>query len=283
MKQLVHDEFEETMAKFGKDLFECLYGQILMTFKNQMAFAPSKAAIAAITVLQERIKELEAEKIGLQQGIESLQIQIHNKRCEITENETNLISATNRARQMIENASLIINRIHNARLENNQLRRNIALAEEQLNQLDSGLDSSCQKELSKRKIILKNLEEYRKLLHEIFSNINQDHFGVFLSSLEIAKIDYDPDLLPHPIRDVVHKLKLLPTQYKMQPVQKQRAIIQGLIRSVELANELVFKIRELQGSQEAAKTPRRVGFDIRTHAVNLYVLTREIRRFSFVS
>ena len=66
-----------------------------------------------------------------------------------------------------------------------------------------------------------------------------------------------------------------------QPIKTKRAIIQGLIRSIELANEIVSKIRALQKSLELSKTPRRIGFDIKTHAVNLYVLTKEIRRFTF--
>ncbi|OHT16018.1 hypothetical protein TRFO_13502 [Tritrichomonas foetus] len=246
-----------------------------------MSLEASKAAIAAIVVLQSKIKELEAEKITLQKGISSLRIQLSNKKEEISQNETNLIAATSRARQMIDNASVMISQITTARLENQELRSNIAKAEEYLSDFETNVQETRQQEIIRRNIIKKNLTEYQKLLNEIFSNFQQSHFGVFLTIAEIGKINYDSDLLPHPIRDVVQKLKKLPTQYSKQPVATKRAIIQGLIRSIELANDIVYKIRELQKSLNASKTPKRIGFDIRAHATNLYVLTHEIKRFNF--
>ena len=246
-----------------------------------MSLEPSQAAIAAITVLQERIKELEADKIALLKGIESLHIQIKNTNYEVSNNETNLISATERARQMIDNASVMICQIQNARNENLELKHKIMQAEQYLRSFDSDFLESRQQEIARRKFIRKNLDEYQRILKEIYSGISQDHFGVFLSPTDVSKINYDPDLLPQPIRDVVQKMKKLPTTYTNQPIKTKRAIIQGLIRSIELANEIVSKIRTLQKSLEASKTPRRIGFDIKTQAVNLYVLTKEIRRFNF--
>lgn len=246
-----------------------------------MSLEASQAAISAIVVLQARIRELEAEKIALQKGIESLHIQINNRNNEVNNNENSLMSATERARQMIDNASIMINQIQNARNENIQLRQKISQAESYLQSLNSDAFGLRQQELARRKFIRKNLEEYQKILKEIYSNIQQDHFGVFLNATEVCRINYDPDLLPHPIRDVVQKMKKLPTSYSGQPIKTKRAIIQGLIRSIELANEIVSKIRVLQKSLEATKTPRRIGFDIKAQAVNLYVLTKEIRRFNF--
>lgn len=246
-----------------------------------MSLEPSQAAISAITVLQERIKELEADKITLLKGIESLQIQIKNTNCEVSDNESNLISATERARKMIDSASIMICQIQNARNENIELKHKISQAEQYLRSFETDILAARQQELAHKKFIRKNLEEYQKILREIYSNIQQDYFGVYLSPTDVSKINYDPDLLPQPIRDVVQKMKKLPTTYSNQPIKTKRAIIQGLIRSIELANEIVSKIRALQKSLELSKTPRRIGFDIKTHAVNLYVLTKEIRRFTF--
>lgn len=246
-----------------------------------MSLEPSQAAIAAITVLQERIRELESDRIALLKGIESLQIQIKNTKFEVSNNECNLMSATERARKMIDNASIMICQIQNARNENLELKHKISQAEQYLRSFDTEFLESRKQEIAHRKFIRKNLEEYQKILKEIYSGIQQDHFGVFLSPTDISKINYDPDLLPHPIRDVVQKMKKLPTTYTNQPIKTKRAIIQGLIRSIELANEIVANIRTLQKSLEATTTPRRIGFDIKAQAVHLYVLTKEIRRFNF--
>ena len=252
------------------------------TFKNtKMSLETSQAAISAIVVLQTRIKELEAEKIALQKNIESLRIQIESKNNEITENETNLMNATSKARQMIDNASIVIGQIRNARNENQALKENIAQCELHLYNMKESPQVSREQEIYKRNLIRRNLEQYQKLLNEIFATIQENHFGRYLSAADIRKINLDPDLLPQPIRDVVHRLRKLPIRYGNEPVATKRAIVQGLIRSIELGNEIVAKIKVLQRSLAITKTPRRIQFEIKTHAVHLYVLTHEIRRFDF--
>jgi DNA repair exonuclease SbcCD ATPase subunit len=241
----------------------------------------SDAAVAAIRALQDRIKELEQDRETLQCEVDSLKIQAENHARDYRAREQELIDATNRAQDMIDQATPTMREISQARAEHQAILDEMAAIENRLHSTDDGDSDSVVERLKAVNSSKSNVADYQLLLRDIFTSTSFPVASRILSSPEIQKIPLDPDLLPHPLRDVVERLAALPTEFRRQPVPTKRAIFQGLICSIEMSFDLANKIRAFERQKFKSTTPRRIGIDIHNLAVQLYVLEYYVKRFSF--
>ena len=243
-----------------------------------MEVPESEAAITAIKALQKRVKELEQERQSLNDEIYSLNLQVKFRDEEFANRRHDLTDATAMARQMVSNAASTMTEIKSEREANIRLKDKLARIEEAL--ACDRTDHSQQVQVENLRRIERSISEFEALLVNIFATPWQSIAAAYLTPAEL-KSETDPDLLPRPVRDIVQRMRELPRNYKAQGVVKKRAIVQGLVCSLETASELAAKIHELEKEQKRSRTPLRVGIEIHGVAVQLHALTRCINRFCF--
>ena len=241
----------------------------------------SEAAITAINALQRRVKELEHEQQELKEEVYTMDLQLQMKDDHFLQRQEELIKATRRARDMINNTTATMRQLKAERVRNEDLKTEIALTEAALNGTQNVRSDSLIVRVDELKRIQKNIDAYETLLVDIFAKPWQSIATNYLSTTETRSIKSDPDLLPQPVRDIVQRINKLPRKYKDQDIVTKRAIIQGLICCLEAAGELAAKIHDLEKQQKQTKTPTRVGIEIRNIAMQLYVLTQSINRFKY--
>lgn len=246
-----------------------------------MEVMESEAAITAINALQRRVKELEQEQQELKEEVYTLNMQLQMKDDHFLQRQEELIKATRRARDMINNTTTTMQQLKSERMKNEDLKTQIALTEATLNGTQVAREDSLIVRVDELKRIQKNVDAYETLLVDIFANPWQSIAANYLSTSEMRSIKNDPDLLPQPVRDIVQRINKLPKKYKGQDLVTRRTIIQGLICCLEAAGELSAKIHDFEKRQKQTKTPMRVGIEIHNVAVQLYVLTQAINRFKY--
>lgn len=243
---------------------------------------PSQAAISAISALQKRVRELEEEKELLTNEINTLNIQVTSKNDTYLRREEELKSATARAQRMINNASNTMVLIQEERAKNNRIKENIAMLEEEINGHSENVkDVALIRKTRTCEMLSINqiLQHYEIIFGEIYASMVETRQLTFIDKKALRQVNADPDLLPHPLRDIVKKLKQLPTQFVGQNMQTKRAIIQGLTCAQEHANDLIMELRQLEKKRSSSQTPRRISIEIRNLACQLLVLTQTMKRF----
>jgi hypothetical protein len=246
-----------------------------------MEIDKSEAAITAIRALQVRARELEQERQVLEDEIHSLKLQIDANAEEPNSHQTDIEQATERAREMVANAMSTMMMIQAERQRNSDLRQAIDETERALNEPAASDVGSVIEKVQRTQQIQKVLDEYTLLLREIFANPISCSASRYASKSDRRSVKIDTDLLKRPVRDIVQKVCGLPRSYCAQDLPTKRAIIQGLICSLETANSLTGQIHDLERRQVASKTPRRIGIDISAAAAELFALQESINRFSF--
>lgn len=247
---------------------------------EKMEVPQSEAAITAIKALQKRVRELEQEKQALNDEIYSLDIQVKLRDEQFANRQHDLVDATEMAKQMVSNAASTMVEIKAERAENERLKQRLALLEEKLGASNPACRTQAVQMENLRRVE-KNITDFESLLAHIFSNQWQSIAASYLKPSELKNSDIDPDLLPRPVRDIVKRMLELPTKYRAQDIIGKRAIIQGLICSLETASDLAVKIHDLEKEQKVSRTPLRFGIEIHGLAIQLYALTRCINRFCF--
>jgi hypothetical protein len=240
----------------------------------------SEAAITAIHALQVRDRELEQERQTLEDEIYSLKLQVDADSEEPTSHQTGLEQATERARHMVSNATSTM-MIQAERQRNRELRQAIDATERALNEFAASDASSVPESLQRAQQIQKVLDEYTVLLRDIFASPTLLPPSSYASKSDRRPVNIDTDLLKRPARDIVERVLELPRSYSTQDLPTKRAIIQGLICSLEASNSLTAQIHDLERRQAVSKTPRRIGIDISVAAAELFALQEGIKRFSF--
>jgi hypothetical protein len=235
----------------------------------------SEAAVTAIEALQKRIRDLEFDQQNIKDSIYSLHLQIDacDQRDDLS--QLRLFKSTSRARQMIDNAAVTMARITAERELNAHLKCEIATCENIL-----GEESEVGNTFKNRQIG-NSVNDLEILIRDLFSLGWRSIATFYVSPANRRYLTRDSDLLPHPVRDVVERMRRLPGGYMGQPLPVKRAIIQGLICSVELHQKLSEQIHELQRRKSISQTPIRISFEIHSLVAQLFALEREINRISF--
>jgi chromosome segregation ATPase len=217
----------------------------------------------------------------LEDEIHSLKLQVDSNPEEPTSHQTGLEQATERARHMVSNATSTMMLIQAERQRNRELRQAIDATERALNESAASDASSVTENLQRAQQIQKVLDEYTVLLRDIFASPTLLPPSRYASKSDRCSVNIDTDLLKRPVRDIVERVLELPRSYSTQDLPTKRAIVQGLICSLEASNSLTAQIHDLERRQAVSKTPRRIGIDISVAAAELFALQEGIKRFSF--
>lgn len=249
-----------------------------MTLKSQkMEHTVSKAAISAISALQQKVRELEQERITLQTEIKSLQSQIDERNGQFSLREKELQQSTLRAKEMVTNSSITISQIQNAREENIKLKTKL---NESLDLYKSLLKKKIKKpSSSKIQKMLKIVSEYEVLFGDIAlqtTNIQKYPCDPY----QLQQVISDPNLLPQPIRDVIKQLRKLPSNFKGQDINTKRAMVQGICCTRELMSRIIDRIQTLN-NQPNTYSLRKNKYELQLLCVQLNALSHETNRFHF--
>jgi hypothetical protein len=245
-----------------------------------MQFGRSDAAVTAIRALQLRLRELQQEKQTLEDDVRSLKIQIGLNPVAPSAREAELMGATERARQMVVHASATMAQIQEARRQHEILKREIAVAEEALDESVPSEDGSVVEGLRRAKQVQSSIRDYESLLCDLFAAPMRSAAD-FIAGFAARGQAFDTDLVSQPLRHLVTRVMELPAAYQRQSTPTKRAIVQGLICAVEGAFALTGQLRELRRRQAVGRTPRRIAVDIRRSALDLHALEQAVNRFSF--
>jgi hypothetical protein len=170
--------------------------------------------------------------------------------------------------------------IQEERRRNEVMKRKLALVEEELHASGSGEDDSVVETLQRAKQVQKTISDYEALLCDLFETPLRSAAD-FAVGPNGRRLRFDQDRVAHQLRHLMTRMMELPPVYHCQNIPTKRAIVQGLICSIEGVFSLTNQLHELHRQQAVSKTPRRIGIDIRRSVLDLNALEQAVNRFSF--
>ena len=249
-----------------------------------MEFFDSKAAVDAMAALQERIHELERNNSKLRKEILKLNKIADEDEQSMSEKETSLLTASDKAQKMLEGASDTLIELRRIKHENRNLEKHLNDLQLQYSSMidqekkDDEQINSIEKKKSQTK---KLIEEYELLFKEILSPtpLNLSNYGqIPFNNTTITSTSHS---LPAAIQNVILELQNLPYPFRDQKIEKKKEIIMNLITARDIAGKIAKQIHELEIQKFEKKTLRRIQPEIDSKASQYMLITQAMSRFKF--
>ncbi|KAH0787563.1 hypothetical protein GPJ56_008557 [Histomonas meleagridis] len=237
------------------------------------------STICSIAALKQRIEELESEKLELDNELTEYQSQILELKKDVLNQEI-LSKATKNALNMIKESKAIRSQIEAERELNAQLKNELKTAEETLYKLKNN-PVTVEKDDKDALRVIQNINEYQKLTAQILKDYFPSTFFKSTLTPNENTSRYDIDLLPTDQRKIVKRLRELPSNYPQQSNQVKHAILQGMVFTLQIADDLIQSICSLKSQQSYSMTPASIETQIIPLTYQLKVIFNELKRFSF--
>lgn len=242
----------------------------------------SKSAIAAISALQQRIRDLESETAILDEECQILVQKVETRDSEYAMREKAFNEASERAKQMLSNSSTALIQIREARTEGERISQQISETRVLLRDQNRKIadNNACRKrsKLDRAKIA-QRLSEYELLLGDIarptpgLSDLSPE------DRVLIAASESDPMVLPPPFSKVLAELQRMPKAFRRQGIDNKRQIIRALFGAEASINDLSAKIKNLEKQKFASSTPRAFEGKIKREMAHRLILQNETNKF----
>lgn len=245
----------------------------------------SRAAVAAIAALQQRVRDLEIQSDRLEDERSELTREMQTRLTTRAIREKAMDDATDRARQMLSSASTALIQIREARAETAHLKKQIEEMERLIQtQGAKAKRSAARYRGSKQGIsgLWQKLAEYEQLLNDVLVPPPQ---AAHLSVEEIALIstcENDPEILPPVLAKALAALQERPKEFGTQTIVEKRRTVQALTTAKATVADLTARIKNLQYQKFASSEPRKFEAEIRRLATHRLILSNEMQKFTFV-
>lgn len=243
----------------------------------------SKAAIAAIAALQERVMELEKLNADLQKEIDSYKVKIDSRNDLILKKSELLNDASSKAKKMLTYILQCNHDLVAAREENHALTKEIRYLQQSFNETK---DEDTEAKLKKYHALKGDLQDQLQKVHDY-----EDILATYLrpapvsetadGALMLAIADEDPKLLPQPYQDTLIELQSLPKNIREQPLKDKINITKALIKAKNNTSEIAKKIREIQISRNGVRQRDAFDSDLKQLAAHHLLIANEMHKFEF--
>jgi peptidoglycan hydrolase CwlO-like protein len=244
----------------------------------------SQAAISAIAALQKRVRELEEQSGLLEDERDSLRLRLNDRDFAYQRREAALNDAASKAKEILNNASVAMSQLREARTERQKLKAEVEDLERQIHEIQSKIKSTKsghRRTKSGLTDLLRKLAEYEILIGDV---VAQPPYRPCLSPDEaslLASREADPDVLPPSLGSILRNLQGLPKSFTTLNLGKKREVVKVLSEASAAVTELNAKIRNLEREKFASSTPKKFDTEIKRLSSQMFILSNEIRKFEF--
>ncbi|KAH0792808.1 hypothetical protein GPJ56_003286 [Histomonas meleagridis] len=249
-----------------------------------MEYQDSKAAVDAMAALQERIRDLEHENAKLKKECQHLSEISSANDSTIKDQESFLVDAANKAKEMLDNASQNLVELRKVKHENRKLQITLEELKKQRTQKigkEDQFNNVTQRMLHRKRQAEKLISEYEELFCEILSppDFQLDNKGnVPFNNTTFTSITHS---LPATLQTVLQTLQTLPFPFRTQKLEKKKEIIGILLNARDIAYKISDEIHQLELKKMEGGAVRRVQSEIDVKSVHLHLLVQAMSKFRF--
>ncbi|EAY00136.1 hypothetical protein TVAG_330650 [Trichomonas vaginalis G3] len=243
----------------------------------------SKAAIAAIAALQERVMELEKEHEELLKEIDSYNAKINSRNDLIMKKSELLNDASEKAKKMLTYILECNHDLVAAREYNHSLVKEIRYLKQSFEETK---DEDTEQKLKKVYAVkgdladqMQKVSDYEDILAKYLrpAPVSETADG----ALMLAVADEDPKLLPQPYQDTLRTLQQLPKNFREQTLKDKIKITRALITAKNNTAEIARKIKDIQISRNSLRKKEPFDSDVKQLAAHHLLLANEMHKFEF--
>ncbi|OHS99628.1 hypothetical protein TRFO_33861 [Tritrichomonas foetus] len=266
----------------GKNISICVSIYLKRT-DFQMEEEKNPILASAIKALQERVHELESANGAYRREIALLRLKLNDNILRQEENHGNNMYDVDNTVQMLSSASETLKELRQIKRENRFLVEESSKLEKQLGKLlRENNEIAAQNSIISNK--LKKCQElqssYETFILQILTpsqiqrNVKLDI--IFVNSA-MTKITHS---MPAKMQMLIKKLRSLPPDFNAQRIETKRKIIQTLLETRDLIDELNYEIEELKQTSLTEGALKRSRPQIETKQNYVAVLIQESNRFN---
>ena len=246
--------------------------------------AASEAALASITALQKRIKSLEYDHTNLESEYNSLKKQLDVQNSQYETRETELSSASDYARQMLQSAHESLKQIQATRDENARLKRELG-ASEQLLERQREKNALLKQELKDATSAYAEMQASIKEHDQLISEMCQAPAPVSVlrpdEALILVSNPLPEGLLTERQQQLHEQMRRLPKMFTAQDIATKKEIFYAVTEAKEIVTDLITRIRFLEKKRCRSTRPAEPNMDVRKLASQQIVLSDDMRQFAF--
>jgi hypothetical protein len=242
-------------------------------------FSDAAAAVDAMAALQARIGKLEKGNVKLRKERDRIRALIAANESEVNDREAFLVSAAEKAQQMLDSASATIVKLRDARREQRRLQSRLEDLNHQL-QTKLELEAQAQERLSTmqtpKEHAVRLVTEYEDLFCELLSPPN-----FTLTGRSSRLFSPTTHLLPTTLRTAVQMLQTLPVPFRDQTLEKKRQMIATMLNARRIASKITDEIQQLELLIAEGGNIRKVQAEVDVKSNHLAIVTEAMTRFRF--
>lgn len=236
----------------------------------------------AMNALQERVKELESCNGAFRREISLLRLRLNESFFQSAESEENNLADAENMVQMLSSTTETLHELRQIKKENRLLQEEAAQIETELGTIlkENTVLSVKNKKMEKQISDFRELQsEYEAFILQILSpqpvkkNVKLD--VTFLKTIG-TKTTYS---IPAKIQTQLSKLRSLPIDFANQRIETKKEIIQALMDTKSIIDDLNYEIYEIQSTAKADVSLKRDEKRIQKKLNYIAVLTQETNRF----
>lgn len=237
---------------------------------------------AAMKALQDRIHELESANDAFRREITLSRLKLNDKTYQNIENEGNTLSNVNNTVQMVSSTAETLRELRQIKRENRLLHEEAEQLEEELGSLlrENNVLSLRNKKMNDQILDGQELQsEYESFILHILSpppikkNVKLD--VVFVKNASTKKTHS----MPAKLQMQINKLRSLPSDFSFQRIETKKDIIQALLETKEMIDELNYEIDDIEINCKTDAALKRAQKNLQAKYNYVAALTQEANRF----